>query len=260
MQLLRPKSAQLKFKLPYHGPSTYSYLKGDVYVQLFGKQSTSEVRLWVDAPVDEATAYPRYLYNRQEHENSLYHHNMVTRTQHLGANNRIRVSFDQHAAHDIFNTWKNRALEDVTLSGIKDVQARHEWIAARIKDLDDAFDRALGMRISQELKPYLSVGSEMATASTESGGGGIMQMAIPKTDARRMWKRNMLSRRKRNRKDFSSTTTSSAAKTTAQQPADFSTKRTMSSSNNNNSCRYDLLGNHHNENIEDDVEEGEVDF
>lgn len=27
VQLLRPRSSQLKFKLPYHGPATFSYLK-----------------------------------------------------------------------------------------------------------------------------------------------------------------------------------------------------------------------------------------
>lgn len=200
VQLLRPRSAQLKFKLPYHGPSTYSYLKGDVYTQLFGKQSTSEVRLWVDAPANENTTYPRYLYNRQEHEQSLYHHNAVTRTQHMDASNRVRVSFDQHAAHDIFNTWKNRASEDVTLSGISDAQSRHQWIAGRIKELDNAFDRALGLRISHELRPYLFVENPDIDLSLSSGG--IMQMAIPKTDARRMWKRNTTSRRnKRNRRD-----------------------------------------------------------
>ena len=59
MQLLRPRSAQLKFKLPYHGPTSYSYLKGDVYYQLFGKHSTSEVRLVVDAPLQEELDFPR---------------------------------------------------------------------------------------------------------------------------------------------------------------------------------------------------------
>lgn len=205
MQLLRPKSSQIKFKLPYHGPSTYSYLKGDVYLQLFGKQSTSEVRLWVDAPINENTEFPRYLYNRQEHEDSLYHHNTVTRTQHLEATNRVRVSFDQHAAHDIFSSWKNRASEDVSLSGIQDTETRNEWIAARIQELDNAFDRALGLRICQDIKPYLilqgSAASHGGDDAVTMSCGGIMQMAIPKTDARRMWKRNVLSRRKRNKTD-----------------------------------------------------------
>lgn len=82
VQLLRPRSAQLKFKLPYHGPAQYSYLKGEINAQLFAKQTTSEIRLTVDAPLDEMQEYPRFLYDKQQHEDSMYHHNYVVRMQH----------------------------------------------------------------------------------------------------------------------------------------------------------------------------------
>ena len=133
VQLLRPRSAQLKFKLPYHGPSTYSYLKGDMHMQLFGKHSTSEVRLTVDAPLEESDAYPRFMYNRQDHEDCLYHHNFVMRMQHLDSSSRIRISYDQNAAHEIFKTWTDRAIHDVSLSGISDEAVRQDWAVGRIK-------------------------------------------------------------------------------------------------------------------------------
>jgi hypothetical protein len=211
------------------------------------------VRLWVDAPLDEGTAYPRYLYNRQEHERSMYFHNMVTRMQHLDASNRIRVSYDQHAAHGVFNSWKNRAMEDVTLSGIEDEQQRYEWIAARIKELDNAFDRALGLRVSHELKPYLFVGSSM-------GGDDVMQMAIAKTDTRRMWNRN--GNRKRNRKlqmqqqqqqqqGVSTLSSSSSARKR--------TTTTTTTSDSASSSRYYAALAASNEHEEDDeVEDGEI--
>ena len=207
----------------------------------------------MDAPINENTAYPRYLYNRQEHEDSLYHHNTVTRTQHLEATNRVRVSFDQHAAHDIFNSWKNRASEDISLSGIEDVEARHEWIASRIKELDNAFDRALGLRICQEIKPYLLLQGSAAGGGDDSvmmSCGGIMQMAIPKTDARRMWKRNVLSRRKRNKTDNAAA--AAVANSIAPFPSFGTSARTMS--------RFAPLASAaaHDENDEEEPEEGEV--
>lgn len=220
VQLLRPRSSQLKFKLPYHGPATYSYLKGDIYFQLFGKHSTSEVRLMVDAPSNEGQDFPRFLYSRQDHEDSLYHHNFVTRMQHLDSSSRIRISYDQNAAHSIFNAWKDRALQDASISGISDVPTRNMWVAIRIKELDQAFDRALGLRVSEDLKPYLlldlgeaaalcaaagSGSSSDHAAMMQSMGYGILNEAIPKKNARRMWKKNGdKNRNRRNAKGSSS--------------------------------------------------------
>ena len=88
--------------------------------------------------MSEEEEYPRFLYNRQEHEDSLYHHNTVVRMEHLvspsRAQHRIRMSFDQQAAHDIFGRWTERALvDDVSLSGIADEDRRHAWVASRIQ-------------------------------------------------------------------------------------------------------------------------------
>ena len=133
VQLLRPRSAQLKFKLPYHGPSQYSYLKGQVNAQLFSKHSTSEIRLTVDAPADETQEYPRYMYDKQQHEDSMYHHNFVTRLEHTNAPNRIRISFDQNAAHNIFSQWKERVANDASITGIQSPAERMRWAKTRIQ-------------------------------------------------------------------------------------------------------------------------------
>lgn len=176
VQLLRPRSAQLKFKLPYHGSTQYSYLKGDVNAQLFGKHSTSEIRLTVDAPLDEMQQYPRFMYDKQTHEDSMYHHNFVTRLEHTNAPNRIRLSFDQHAAHHLFAQWKDRALADAGISGIRGEVERKAWVQSRIRELDQAFDRSLGLRMSEQLRSDV-VGHDMAQT-----GEAITNMAVdPKT-------------------------------------------------------------------------------
>lgn len=191
VQLLRPRSAQLKFKLPYHGPSQYSYLKGDVKVQLFGKHSTSEVRLTVDAPADELQEYPRFLFDKQQHEDSMYHHNFVTRLQHTEAPNRIRISFDQNAAHHIFAQWKERALADASISGIKDAQERRDWVMKRICELDQTFDRSLGLRVSQQLRDDVLcfLHGSVAVVSKENTRKRMS-----------LWKKNLKGKRDRNRK------------------------------------------------------------
>lgn len=40
----------------------------------------------------------------------MFYHNFVTRMEHMDAPNKIKLSFDQHAAHDIFAQWMNRSL------------------------------------------------------------------------------------------------------------------------------------------------------
>ncbi len=50
VHILRPRSAMLKFRMPFEGYSNYSYLKGKMYLQTFGSKSSTEVSLCVDAP------------------------------------------------------------------------------------------------------------------------------------------------------------------------------------------------------------------
>lgn len=126
VQLLRPRSADLKFKLPYHGPSCYSFLQGQAEYQLFGKQSTSETRLIVDAPLSSTGEYAREVYNRHVHDDCMFYHNFVTRMEHMDSSHKIKLSYDQHMAHDIFCEWMQRAYQDPeAISGIADEITRY---------------------------------------------------------------------------------------------------------------------------------------
>jgi hypothetical protein len=88
MHVLRPRSAMLKFRLPFNDEN-YSYLKGKMYLQPFVQKSSTEVRLCVDSPLSDS--YPRDLYNAKLHESCLFHHNCVTRRMHLASDCKIKV-------------------------------------------------------------------------------------------------------------------------------------------------------------------------
>jgi cap2 methyltransferase len=70
--ILRPFKSMLKFRLPFT-PGTTQYLKGDIYLPVWGPVSTTECRLVVDTYADET------LYDHTEHEQKLYHFNNITR-------------------------------------------------------------------------------------------------------------------------------------------------------------------------------------
>lgn len=97
------------------------------------------------------------------------------------ANNRIRISFDQNAAHHILAQWKEKALADPSLSGIEAEAGRQDWASQRIRELDQAFDRSLGLRMSDKLRAdvvggcHLDAGSSLVDKKTQS----------------RMWRRNI---------------------------------------------------------------------
>lgn len=167
-------------------------------MQLFGKQSTSEVRLSVDAPLEEGQEFARCMYNRQDHEDILYHHNYKTRMEHAEATNRIRISFDQHAAHAIFAQWKERALQDADISGIQDPARRREWTVARIQELDHAFDRALGLRMSEQLRDDV-LGSGQQMMQTGLNMADPLFDKVKKLSTGRMWRRNISGGVKRGR-------------------------------------------------------------
>jgi hypothetical protein len=81
----------LRFHLPFNGPSHYSYLKGQLYLQTFVQGLSTEVRLCVDAPLNSFEKYPRQLYSREVHEDCMFHHNFVTRRVHLDSDRPIKV-------------------------------------------------------------------------------------------------------------------------------------------------------------------------
>ena len=70
--VLRPFKSMLKFRLPYTAGTT-QYLRGDIYLPVWGPVSTTECRLVVDTFADET------LYDNTEHEQKMFHFNTVTR-------------------------------------------------------------------------------------------------------------------------------------------------------------------------------------
>ena len=184
--------------MPYHGSSAYSYLKGEVYFELFGNDTASETRLVIDAPEKEEDEYPRDMYIRQDYQDAMYYHNNVTRLQHLAATNRIRISYDQNTAHHIFSVWKDRALSDASISGISHQDQRREWVTARITVLDYLAGRALGLRVSEELKGFLA-GRNEDPGEGASADIDMLDMVLDMKQLRQAWKKNKTQGRKRNK-------------------------------------------------------------
>lgn len=70
---LNPYASQLKFRLPFLGSDTYSYLDGDIYTQTWARNKSSESRLLSYRP------FTRKNYNVRAYDESFAYFNMVTR-------------------------------------------------------------------------------------------------------------------------------------------------------------------------------------
>lgn len=70
--ILKPFKSMLKFRLPYT-PGCTEYLRGEIYLPVWGPSSTTECRLIVDT--DAGTQ----LYDHTAHEEKMFHFNTVTR-------------------------------------------------------------------------------------------------------------------------------------------------------------------------------------
>jgi len=92
---LRPRSALLKFNIPYQGGKSYSFIQGEMFLQPFTQRACTEVRMVVDSPMangfSQSVSYPRQLYSSQAHDECMFYHNTVTRTEHLRSDARIKV-------------------------------------------------------------------------------------------------------------------------------------------------------------------------
>lgn len=69
--LLKPKKSMLKFRLPYVAGKT-QYLAGDIYLPVWGPQTTTETRL---VPHDQSVK----IYDNTEYEEKMFHFNSFTR-------------------------------------------------------------------------------------------------------------------------------------------------------------------------------------
>jgi cap2 methyltransferase len=71
-KILAPVESMLKFRLPYTQGDT-TYLKGEIFLPVWGPQSTTECRLVVKTDAE------LQIYNHTEHEQRMFHFNKVTR-------------------------------------------------------------------------------------------------------------------------------------------------------------------------------------
>ncbi len=61
---------------------------------------------------------------------------------------------------------------------------RESWAVSGINELDHTFDRALGLRVSSDLKGYLCMDAG------DDSRGSIVHMGISKSKTRTNWKKN----------------------------------------------------------------------
>lgn len=197
MQLIRPRSADLKFKLPYHGASCYSFLKGQLEFLFFSKQSTSEARLVVDTPPICAAAssvsedeYPRHVYNRHVHDDCMFYHNFVTRMEHHTSSSKIKLSYDQHMGHEVLCEWVGFAK---AASPVDD--STNLWISQTLQEIDALYNRSLGMSLCPALQTFANLPCPV------DEDAAALVIAIPtverneisldeKTLMQRLWKKN----------------------------------------------------------------------
>lgn len=102
-EIIRPKMAMYKFRLPYASGKT-EYMDGIVRLQVFAPTSTTELRLWVEA-------YPgTKIYDNDTIEEQMYHFNYFTRPRWFGQQLRcchLDGCWDCTAMVTIINTYLN---------------------------------------------------------------------------------------------------------------------------------------------------------
>lgn len=77
IEMMRPLYSFVKFKLSFNSGST-EYLKGKIYLPVFGRQGTSEARLLVSSRDN----FEKILYDNKEYEEKMAYFNQVIRTLH----------------------------------------------------------------------------------------------------------------------------------------------------------------------------------
>ena len=117
MHALKPRNAMLKFDLPYRDAKNFSYIKGELRLQVgfvpwclfghinpdhilfcqpFAPKTSTEVKLVVDTPpsvlLSTAAQFPRDLYNSNVHDECLFHHNSQRRLGHMDSDSQIKAS------------------------------------------------------------------------------------------------------------------------------------------------------------------------
>lgn len=186
VETIVPKQALLRLVIPYdHEGGVVEYLGGEMHVQPFAKRSSTEVRLLVSPPTsvneeDGEATYPVVTYDCATHEECMFHHNCVTRREHIREKDAPRtdkrpISYDHRLAHGIIQSWvdKTRADPEHMTGGI--ISREHPGIVERhvtgiIRGLDKLYGKMLGLRWSEQFAGSVALSSSARGQGEGSGG------------------------------------------------------------------------------------------
>lgn len=100
VKILKPKMSMLKFRLPYCSPEKiikeYKYLKGDIYLPIWGPQTTTETRLITDGKEET-------IYNPKKYESQMFYFNTETRVMYYEHDKKY--SEDEYLKHSYDNCY-----------------------------------------------------------------------------------------------------------------------------------------------------------
>lgn len=161
VEIIKPRQALLRFKIPYEGMESVEYLAGDLYLQPFTKRSSTEVRLQVSPPDETSGMYATTRYGVKEHEECMFFHNSVTRRQHIlppDAERPVKrpVSYDHMLAHAILSDWKERAMVDPDINHELQGAALDDHIRSMIRGLDMIYGKILGLKWSEQFSDLVN--------------------------------------------------------------------------------------------------------
>ena len=74
IKLMKPQMSMLKFRLPYALIGTTEYLDGEIYLQVWPPQTSTETRLYTDGTKNK-------VYDNDKYNNQMFRFNRITRTQ-----------------------------------------------------------------------------------------------------------------------------------------------------------------------------------
>jgi hypothetical protein len=124
IEMLRPDYALLKFRLPYYDNATdYTYLDGDIQIQAYAPNSSTECRLKVAKP-SANEKYASKVYNSKVHENKFFYLNNIIRKGIAFGNNN---NFDQEYALEICKKYQILVWPETDVKYMYKMIVNNEW-------------------------------------------------------------------------------------------------------------------------------------
>ena len=100
VHIMHPEHSLLKFRLPWQNvDKPYTYLQGKIYKQIWQPKTSTETRLWVKRPRKKTTRYASQTYSISDYENTLFYHNIITRSQNFSIHRDGKKKFPWHKLH-----------------------------------------------------------------------------------------------------------------------------------------------------------------